>query len=156
MKEYIQLALISFVIIILYFFGSDDSEEIITDSYKATKEYVIPDIKIKVSSIGGRGIFSNRIYNKGEIIEVCPCIQEYHKYSQGTMNNYVFDYKNRTNLIGFGYCSMYNHMDKPNAEWTILNKNQIQIVALKQIQKGEEIFISYGPDYFKDRGMDKN
>jgi hypothetical protein len=72
------------------------------------------------------------------------------------MNNYIFHYKNKTNLIAFGYCSMYNHMDDPNAEWTILNKNQIQIVALKQIQKGEEIFISYGPDYFKDRGMDKN
>ena len=48
---------------------------------------------------------------------------------------------------------MYNHKDDPNAKWTIVNKDQMKIVALKHIESGEEIFISYGINYFKSRGI---
>ena len=62
-------------------------------------------------------------------------------------------YNKKYNIVAFGFCSIYNHKDNPNAEWIVINKDQIKIVALKYIRPGEEIFISYGPNYFKDRGI---
>ena len=105
---------------------------------------------IKESNIkgGGRGVFSTTTYNKGDSIEVCPCIKVNHRDLKGIINKYVFTYDEKYSLIAFGFCSIYNHKDKPNAKWVVVNEEKLKIVAIKPIQKGEEIFISYGTDYF--------
>ena len=54
-------------------------------------------------------------------------------------------------MIGFGYCSMYNHSDTPNATWEILDEEKIKITVTKNIAEGEEIFVSYGREYWKTR-----
>jgi SET domain-containing protein len=46
---------------------------------------------------------------------------------------------------------MYNHSDEANAYWTTIDNNKIKIVAKRKILPNEEIFISYGDNYFKDR-----
>lgn len=115
--------------------------------------YRLPQVEIKKSStIGERGVFAVRDYAAGETIEVCPCIKQENCYIDGEVNNYVFSYDDDHSLIGFGYCSMYNHSDSNNAEWDVLNENQIQVKTIKSIRKGEEIFISYGDEYWADRG----
>ena len=101
----------------------------------------------------GRGVFSTRAYTIGEIIEVCPCIKQEYKYAKGEISKYVYDYNQKYCIIALGFCSIYNHKDDPNAKWTIINTEQIKIVALKNIRQGEEIFISYGSDYFKNHGI---
>ena len=64
---------------------------------------------------------------------------------------YIFDFDEDNVLIAFGYCSMYNHVDNPNAEWEVLNENQLMIKSIKDIKKDEEIFVSYGDDYWTSR-----
>jgi SET domain-containing protein len=46
---------------------------------------------------------------------------------------------------------MYNHQDDNNAE-TSFNFTQLyaDIIALKPIKSGEEIFVNYGEEYFKN------
>jgi SET domain-containing protein len=51
-----------------------------------------------------------------------------------------------------GYGMLYNHQDKPNTKWVFNFKNLLgDVVAVKPIKAGEEIFVSYGPNYFKNR-----
>lgn len=103
------------------------------------------------SKIGERGVFATQDYSPGDLLEVCPAIRQIHSKLGGEILNYVFSFDDDTSLIGFGYCSMYNHSDKNNAEFTILNSQQIEIRAVKPIQRGEEIFISYGDEYWEGR-----
>jgi SET domain-containing protein len=47
---------------------------------------------------------------------------------------------------------MYNHQDENTAEIRFDLKNKIaDITALKKIKKGDEVFIHYGPNYFKNK-----
>jgi SET domain-containing protein len=56
-----------------------------------------------------------------------------------------------------GLCSMYNHDDTPNAEWRVVGTPRdayswrVIVTAIRSIAPGDEIFISYGDDYWKAR-----
>jgi SET domain-containing protein len=118
-------------------------------------EYVDPNIKIRESSKGGRGIFATRDYQKDEIIEVCPLIHQEDNF-QGLMRDYLFTYKDNKKAVAFGYCSMYNHDDNNNASWSIINSEQMKITANREIKAGEEICVSYGSGYWNSRKLVKN
>lgn len=118
-------------------------------------EYQPPTNDIKISDIGYRGVFASRDYNVGEILEVCPCIKQIESPT-GKILDYLFSLNETDSLIAFGYCSMYNHSDDANADWKIINENQIKIKTIKPIKKGDEIFISYGDDYWETRDLIKN
>ena len=116
-------------------------------------EYKIPNITIGHSiKINDRGVFANQDYKTGDIIEICPALQQSKKHSDGNIKNYLFHLNSETDLVGFGYCSMYNHSDQPNASW-IVNEDRIQIYATSDIIKDEEIFVSYGPNWFSKRNI---
>jgi len=118
-------------------------------------KYKIPNITIRHSkTINDRGVFANQEYKKDDIIEICPALQQNKEDSGGNIKDYLFHLNENTDLVGFGYCSMYNHSDNPNATW-IVNEESIQIYAIKNIDKDEEIFISYGPDWFSNRDIKK-
>ena len=146
-KKYIYITSFIFVIFVLFLL----SKFLIKNTLSDTSDYKVPNVRIQKSDIGGRGVFSNQNYSVGEIIEICPAITLNDKDSVGNMVDYVFGFNSKENLVGFGYCSMYNHQDDPNANWEVLNENKIQIKVVKPIQKGEEIFVSYGEDYFNHR-----
>ncbi len=111
--------------------------------------YLQPAAEIRHSDrIGERGVFATRDYKPGDLIEVCPALKQTHELVDGQMSNYIFTYDNTFSLIGFGYCSMYNHADDNNAEWEVVNEKQIKVVAIQPIVKGQEIFVSYGDDYW--------
>jgi hypothetical protein len=126
-----------------------------TKKHSKKDKYIIPDITIKYSNkINGRGIFANKDYKKGDILEICPCIKVTMVtkiIDEKPLNNYAYSINDEFSLIGVGYCSMYNHSDSPNTEWTIMNDNQLKIEVLRDIQKSEEIFISYGKNYWESR-----
>ena len=158
-NKYIKYIVI-FIIILsftyyLYFDKKKIKDEIDNDKLINSMPYLTPDIIVKQSNIknSGRGVFSTRAYTIGEIIEVCPCIKQEYKYAKGEISKYVYDYNQKYCIIALGFCSIYNHKDDPNAKWTIINTEQIKMVALKNIRQGEEIFISYGSDYFKNHGI---
>jgi len=103
--------------------------------------------------IKDRGVFATQDYKIGDILEICPIIVQNDKHVlEGQVGKYLFQYDENHNAVAFGYCSMYNHQDDNNAEWTILDKERMEIKAKKDIKKGEEIFISYGAPYWKNDG----
>jgi SET domain-containing protein len=114
-----------------------------------SEEYILPCVQVKFSNkICSRGLFATVEYNKGDIIEIAPAIKQEKKWNKGTLNDYTFSFDEKTVLIGLGYSALYNHSDKNNAYWTTIDDNKIKIVCKKRIQPGEEIFISYGANYF--------
>jgi len=149
--------LIIFVIIILGFVILKCIETE-TESFENEKlEYQLPLGKIKESKIGGRGVFAEKDFKTGDIIEVCPCIKQNTETIFGKIFDYIFKFDDNDSLLAFGYCTMYNHSDNNNASWTIMNDEQMQVEAIQDIKKGEEIFVSYGAPYWKSRkNMEKN
>jgi SET domain-containing protein len=114
--------------------------------------YQSPKAGIKISKkLKSRGVFALKNYKKGDIIEVCPCIADNTKNFGGVIGDYLFNYDNNTSIVAFGYCSMYNHSDDYNALWEVISKEKIKVYATKNITKGEEIFVSYGDDYWDSR-----
>ena len=117
------------------------------------------NIYTKDSNLGGkygRGVYANKDFEENEIIELAPYIEDESENFKGIIRDYIFKKSNDKNIsvVGFGFASLYNHSDEPNATWSVDEKHII-IKATKPIKKEEEIFISYGPGYWKTRNIEK-
>jgi len=100
----------------------------------------------------GYGVFAGKTLKKGEKIEECYIVLS--KGGDRKLEDYYFDAKGKWALF-FGFGSIYNHSDEPNAVYRINNKNRIATIkANKKIPKGTEIFISYGDKWFSSRGLE--
>jgi SET domain-containing protein len=110
---------------------------------------------ISKSTIGGRGVFSGRLYKKGDIVEITPCVKDkINAYNEGILKDYIFGYKDDNHVLSFGYGSMYSHSDNPNLSYTIgedSNGVYMTFIAKKNINKDEELFISYGQVWWNSR-----
>jgi SET domain-containing protein len=117
------------------------------------KELFQNKLVVKKSSLHGYGVFANKTFKKGEIIEECYMIIS--KGGDKTLEDFYFDAKGKYALLtGFG--SIYNHTDEPNADYTINIKRRLATIkAVTRIRKGEEIFVSYGEEWFKSRNIKK-
>jgi SET domain-containing protein len=108
-------------------------------------------IIVRKSSLHGYGVFASKKIRKNEIIEQC-----YMLLSRGGdrgLEDYYFDAKGK-HAIFTGYGSIYNHAEDPNADYTFSMKKRIATIKANQtIQKDEEISVSYGNGWFKDRGL---
>jgi SET domain-containing protein len=114
------------------------------------KELVRNKIVVRKSSLHGYGVYAEKSFKKGEIIEECYMIVS--RGGDKKLEDYYFDADGRYGLLtGFG--SIYNHSDEPNADYKIQTKRRLAIIkADRAIKKGEEIFVSYGEKWFKTRG----
>jgi hypothetical protein len=117
------------------------------------------------SPIHGRGVFATKNIFKNQIIERCPLIpMEYRSRYQ--LDPQIFNYMyaqppcscKDCQTHGFlfymvlGYGMLYNHQDKPNAMWKFNYKQLLtDVICVEDIKKGEEIFVSYGGQYFNDK-----
>lgn len=121
-------------------------------------------IVLDYSDIHGRGIFATEDIWPGELVERCPMITLSHRmnyHKDPTIWSYMFtntcpcDECKRHGghfLMIMGYAQLYNHQDDNNASIKFFLKEQYaDITALRKIPKGEEIFVNYGPKYFKSR-----
>lgn len=97
----------------------------------------------------GYGVYANKDFKKGEVIERSPFLEVETPYNNELMH-YVFQshLNHDKSIVVFGYGSIYNHSLKPNVGYTISNKlpsdRLFTYTALKNIKKGDELFISYG------------
>lgn len=109
-------------------------------------------IIVKKSSMHGYGVFAAKTIRKGSVIEECYFILS-KKGGDKQLEDFYFDAKGKYALfLGFG--SIYNHSDTPNADYTInIKKRLATIKADRTIRKGEEIFVSYGEEWFNSRGI---
>lgn len=100
-----------------------------------------------------RTIYASNKFNTGDIIESCPIIKdESSQINNGVIGDYLFKGTENKSIVGLGYCSLYNHSDDNNATWKINEQdNKMDIIAIKDIKDGEEIFLNYGDGYWKSR-----
>jgi len=121
-------------------------------------------IRLDYSPIHGKGVFATEIIEQGELIERCPMKimgfrMNYHK--DPVIWSYMFTHACPCDeckrhgghfLMVMGYGQIYNHQEENSASISFDLKNEVaDITALKRIEKGEEIFVNYGPNYFKNR-----
>jgi len=127
-------------------------------------------IKVGFSDIEGRGIFSIRDIKEGDLIERCPMVplgfrSRYHSDPQ--IYKYLYSQPtcpcNECKVHGFkfymvlGYGMIYNHQDNPNTEWQFDFPNLVaDVMAIKDIPSGKEIFVDYGTKYFNDQPKIEN
>lgn len=106
---------------------------------------------VKKSPLHGYGVFAEKTIKKGELIEECYIILS--RGGDKVLQDFYFDADGKSALFtGFG--SIYNHSDDPNADYKINIKNRLATLkAARTIRKGEEIFVSYGEEWFTSRGM---
>ena len=107
------------------------------------------------SKIGGRGVFAGKSYAQGDIVEISPCVKDkIGAYNNGVLKDYIFGYKNDYHILSFGYGSMYSHNDNPNLSY-ITNEDDdgvyMTFIAKRDINKDEELFISYGQVWWNSR-----
>lgn len=108
-------------------------------------------IYVKKSRMHGYGVFAGKKLRKGEKIEECYFIIS--KGGDKVLEDFYFDAKGKYALFT-GYGSIYNHSDDANADYKFNMKKRIAtITADRTIQKDEEIFVSYGEEWFSSRGL---
>jgi len=108
------------------------------------------------SSVSGRGIYATDDIAKGDIVEEAPYIQVDKESIKGTpLMDYVFKIDDTTYAVALGYASLFNHRNQPNVDWKIDTVDQvIRMTAIKDLEQGEELFISYGNKYWSSRDTD--
>lgn len=117
------------------------------------RELFLNKISVKKSPTHGYGVFAGKTIQKGEIIEECYVLIT--KGKDKALEDYYFDGDGKYALLtGFGI--IYNHDDDENAVYSINVKRKLATIkARRKIKKGEEIFVNYGDDWFKDRKIKK-
>lgn len=100
----------------------------------------------------GRGVFANKTIHKDELIERCPIIlieeNQTPKIKETELNNYYFmwgdDKQHHQAAICLGFGSIYNHSYSPNTTYKKnIKEEYIDFVAIKDIEKDEEITVNY-------------
>lgn len=103
---------------------------------------------VRDTEIKGRGIFADRDFDQGDIIETSPVIvipkQQVKLISQTVLVNYYFGWHGESGAVALGYASLFNHSYHPNAFYVKKFDEQIiEIIAHKYILQGQEITVNY-------------
>jgi SET domain-containing protein len=98
----------------------------------------------------GRGVFTSDLLPSGKLIEISPVIvmsaEERVLLDQTLLHDYIFIWglKETDCCVALGYISIYNHDYHSNAEYEMdFAASNIRIKTVREINKGEEIFINY-------------
>ncbi|TAK72924.1 MAG: SET domain-containing protein [Gammaproteobacteria bacterium] len=112
------------------------------------KALVCCDILVKKSPIHGYGVFANQDIPAGEVIEECYALP----ITEQVLNDYAFQNGHKKNVLLLGCGSIYNHSSTPCANFVFDEERFLMIFrANRLIKQGEEIYISYGPEWFSSR-----
>ncbi|MFD2200565.1 SET domain-containing protein-lysine N-methyltransferase [Shivajiella indica] len=121
-------------------------------------------IEIRKSPVHGFGVFAGKKINKGELIEEGKLLRLANRlamindpvlldYIILDPEDYHIEYGPAT-YMGLGYLSLYNHFQEPNAKRVVdFERLTMTVTAIRDIEENEEIFISYGKNFFKFRHL---
>jgi SET domain-containing protein len=101
----------------------------------------------------GRGVFARKDIRKGTVIESAPIIEisekDWKVIDQTQLRNYLYGYdkKRFAAAHALGVASLFNHSDDPQATYKVLKEERlIKVWLMKDVKRGEQIFIDYGYD----------
>ena len=117
--------------------------------------FISPKIQVKQSPIHRWGVFAIKDIAKGEIIEEAAMIeieQRWLEKDPTILSDYRFNFPSgadhKSVQICFGYGSLYNHSDEPNAYWQSVyyspDLSTFRFITHRDIKAGEEILVNYG------------
>ncbi len=120
-----------------------------------------PSIYIKPCEYGF-GVFTREFIPKDTILEECHFIRYKRDECQSLkINDYVYEMADsdhtpeddrECNALVLGFGSIYNHSFENNAHYLFdSEKNVFVYQAIRDIHPGEQIFISYGENWWQTR-----
>jgi hypothetical protein len=116
--------------------------------------FISDAVFVAKSKAMGRGVFTKQALEKDYIIEIAPVIvmsgTERKLLDQTLLHDYIFEWGNRKKrcCMALGYVPVYNHSYDSNCEYEMeFDKEIISVRAVKNIEKGEELFINYNGVY---------
>ena len=119
-----------------------------------TGPFSIDNVEIQNSKKGGRGVFARKPIPKGSIVEDAPFLAVYQEEVVGELMNYVFVLDDHCYALCLGYGSLYNHSKSANVDHQLYpNDNRMSFTAIRDIEKGEELTVSYGDGWLENRGL---
>lgn len=108
--------------------------------------------RVRTSPIHGRGVFAGepvaarRVLERGHVLVLSPG----EPMGEDSLNLYVFGFGRRLSCLLLGSSTLCNHSTNPNAEIEIdANERTYRLVALRRIERNEEILIDYGQEYWE-------
>ncbi len=136
----------------LWYLKSKENEEL--------KKIILSETTLELKdSEFGLGVFAGIDYNKGDIISIDLSIEDYNFINKNIPESDFFNEKNykATHSLGaparlYGKVCMVNHSFLPNSiqipTKAIIDEKEISLItlsAIKDIKKGDQIFINYLP-----------
>lgn len=113
----------------------------------------IPGLFIAHHPDHGRGVYTSIDISVESLIEICQVIPipsyETPIVHKTTLHDYYFSWgeDRMACAIALGFGSLYNHSAYANADFIFdFQASTIEIICVKEIKAGEEIFINYHGD----------
>ncbi len=110
------------------------------------------NVRVKRSS-AGLGLFAAVRFKKREtIIEYIGKRISSREGDELENNSYIFTVNSKTDIDGsprWNTARYANHSCRPNCE-SVIRQGRVFIIAMRNIQPGEELTYDYGKDYFND------
>ena len=111
---------------------------------------ILPCLYIGKTKKTGNGVFTSEPIKANTIIEESPVIvmqqRERVLIDQTLLHDYIFEWgeNSRQCCMALGYVPIYNHAPISNCEYEMeFGKKIIRITTMRDIRKGEELFINY-------------
>lgn len=105
----------------------------------------------------GLGVFADEEIEKHTFVEIAPVVV--CSNSSISQDKEAFKYVlawNEGLAIPLGWTMMYNHSDNNNCEFSSnIQQRLLAICTLKKINKGDQLTVNYGPNWFSSRGIEK-
>ena len=115
---------------------------------------ILPFIFLAPTKCMGRGVFTDEPVSAGTVVEIAPVIvmsaEERKLLDQTRLYDYIFEWGDNKDhcIIALGYVPMYNHSYQSNCEYEMdYEHDLIHIRAVRDIAKGEELFINYNGEW---------
>lgn len=120
----------------------------------------------------GRGVFADRAYSAGEVVEECPVLlfKKPYEVLHKELKNYVFHWPvpegaAAKQALALGYGSLYNHANPSNMRYeTDVEALVLRVVTVRDVAPGEELTINYNADggepasedewWFEEKGIE--
>src|SRR6478735_2727239 len=140
-----------------------------THPYCAAHTKKVFGLRVAPSQIkfAGLGLWAEKSFKKGEyVVEYAGerittkqyderyGDEAYGSYGMGLSTRTVIDARKTDSGLGRYVCDHYGSGLKPNVRY-IVDKNKVQIEALRKIEPGEEFLVSYGAAMRKAMGIKK-
>lgn len=117
--------------------------------------FIDPRLKIGWSERLGYGVFADKLISKNEFIEMAPVIVA-DKMPEDDLSKYIIAWEGRL-ALPLGWTMIYNHSDENSCELVAnFQSRLLAVVAIRDIQAGEQLTVNYGPNWFSSRGIEKD